>query len=121
MSSMSTGAGRPRARRRPWTTSTCPPTRSAARRERVNVSTERLLELYRTMVTIRRFEETVSSLFARGRMPGFTHSYIGMEAVAAGVCVGLRPTDGVTSTHRGHGHAIAKGLDLDGLMAGLFG
>src|SRR3989442_1133405 len=78
-------------------------------------------ELYRTMLTIRRFEETVSSLFARGRMPGFTHSYIGMEAVAAGVCVGLRPTDKVTSTHRGHGHAIAKGLDLAALMAELYG
>ncbi len=48
------------------------------------------------------------NLFARGRLPGFTHSYIGMEAVAAGVCVGLRVSDAVTSTHRGHGHAIAK-------------
>lgn len=84
-------------------------------------SNERLLELYRTMVTIRRFEETVSTNFARGRMPGFTHSYIGMEGVAAGVCVGLRPTDGVTSTHRGHGHAVAKGLKLDALMAELYG
>ncbi len=86
-----------------------------------NVTSERLQELYRMMVTIRRFEETVSSLFARGRMPGFTHSYIGMEAVAAGVCVGLRPEDLVTSTHRGHGHAVAKGLSLAGLMAELYG
>ena len=87
----------------------------------MGVTAERMRELYRTMLTIRRFEETVSSLFARGRMPGFTHSYIGMEAVAAGVCVGLRPTDKVTSTHRGHGHAIAKGLDLAALMAELYG
>jgi pyruvate dehydrogenase E1 component alpha subunit len=87
----------------------------------VDFSNERLLELYRTMVTIRRFEETVSTNFARGRMPGFTHSYIGMEGVAAGVCVGLRATDGVTSTHRGHGHAIAKGLELEARMAELYG
>jgi len=80
-----------------------------------------MCELYRTMLTIRRFEETVSKQFARGRMPGFTHSYIGMEAVAAGACVGLRPTDKVTSTHRGHGHAVAKGLDLAALMAELYG
>ena len=87
----------------------------------MNISAERMCELYRTMLTIRRFEEKVSSLFARGRMPGFTHSYIGMEAVAAGVCVGLRATDKVTSTHRGHGHAVAKGLDLCALMAELYG
>lgn len=87
----------------------------------VNITADRIRELYRTMLRIRRFEESVSSLFARGRMPGFTHSYIGMEAVAAGVCVGLKPSDLVTSTHRGHGHAIAKGLDLAGLMAELYG
>ena len=85
------------------------------------MNAERMRELYRTMLRIRRFEEIVSSLFARGRLPGFTHSYIGMEGVAAGVCVGLQPTDLVTSTHRGHGHAIAKGLDLAGLMAELYG
>lgn len=87
----------------------------------MTTSIERMRELYRAMLTIRRFEEKVSSLFARGRMPGFTHSYIGMEAVAAGVCVGLRATDQVTSTHRGHGHAVAKGLDLGLLMAELYG
>jgi pyruvate dehydrogenase E1 component alpha subunit len=80
-----------------------------------------MCELYRTMLTIRRFEETVSKQFARGRLPGFTHSYIGMEAVAAGACVGLRSTDKVTSTHRGLGHAVAKGLDLPALMAELYG
>lgn len=87
----------------------------------MSVTAERMRELYRTMLRIRRFEETVSSNFARGRMPGFTHSYIGMEGVAAGVCVGLRTTDLVTSTHRGHGHAVAKGLDISALMAELYG
>jgi pyruvate dehydrogenase E1 component alpha subunit len=87
----------------------------------MTVPVESLRELYRTMVTIRRFEETVASLFARGRMPGFTHSYIGMEGVAAGACMGLRPADVVTSTHRGHGHAVARGLDLAALMAELYG
>jgi TPP-dependent pyruvate/acetoin dehydrogenase alpha subunit len=85
------------------------------------IPTERLLELYRVAATIRRFEEEVMSLFGRGRLPGFTHSYLGMEAVASGVCVGLRIADGVTSTHRGHGHAIAKGIGLGPLMAELYG
>lgn len=87
----------------------------------MTIDAERRLELYRVVLTIRRFEETVMELFSRGRLPGFTHSYIGMEAVAAGVCVGLRSSDGVTSTHRGHGHAIAKGVPLDGLVAELYG
>lgn len=80
-----------------------------------------LIELYRVMFTIRRFEETVSELFRKGQLPGFTHSYIGMEAVATAFCWPLRDTDLMCSTHRGHGHAIAKGLDLSGLMAELHG
>ena len=80
-----------------------------------------LIELYRVMFTIRRFEETVSELFRKGQLPGFTHSYIGMEAVATAFCWPLRDTDLMCSTHRGHGHAIAKGLDLSGLMAELYG
>ena len=85
------------------------------------VTPDVLIELYRVIYTIRRFEETVSELFKKGQLPGFTHSYLGMEAVAAGFCWSLRSTDLVASTHRGHGHAIAKGLDLPGLMAELYG
>ncbi len=80
-----------------------------------------LIELYRVMFTIRRFEETVSGLFGEGRVPGFTHSYIGMEAVATAFCWPLRETDMMSSTHRGHGHAIAKGLDVSKLTAELYG
>jgi acetoin:2,6-dichlorophenolindophenol oxidoreductase subunit alpha len=80
-----------------------------------------LENLYRTMVRIRRFEERLAELFKRGRLPGFVHLYIGEEAVATGVCSVLRREDRITSTHRGHGHLIAKGADLDGMMAELFG
>ena len=80
-----------------------------------------LIELYRVIFTIRRFEEAVSDLFAKGQLPGFTHSYIGMEAVATAFCWPLRDTDLMCSTHRGHGHAIAKGLDVSKLMAELYG
>lgn len=77
--------------------------------------------LYRTMVTIREFEIAVSQLLARGAIPGFLHLSIGQEAVAAGACAALRPSDRITSTHRGHGHCIAKGGDLGLMMAELFG
>jgi len=77
--------------------------------------------LYRTMVRIRRFEERVEELFLAGRLPGFVHLSIGQEAVPAGVCAHLRVDDYVTSTHRGHGHAIAKGMDLGCMMAELYG
>jgi pyruvate dehydrogenase E1 component alpha subunit len=87
----------------------------------VSLPADLLIELYRVMFTIRRFEETVSELFRKGQLPGFTHSYIGMEAVATAFCWPLRDTDLMCSTHRGHGHAIAKGLDLSGLMAELHG
>ncbi len=79
------------------------------------------LRLYRQMLRIRRFEETVNQLFLEGRMPGTLHLYIGQEACAVGVCEALRPDDWVTSTHRPHGHAIAKGVSLDAMMAELFG
>lgn len=68
-----------------------------------------MLALYRTMVTIRMFEERAKDLFATGFIPGLTHLYIGQEAVAAGVCAHLGENDYITSTHRGHGHVIAKG------------
>jgi pyruvate dehydrogenase E1 component alpha subunit len=80
-----------------------------------------LLAMYRTMVRIRRFEEKLAQLFKRGRLPGFVHLYIGEEAVATGICSALRPDDRITSTHRGHGHLIAKGATVDRMMAELFG
>lgn len=88
--------------------------------ERVTLSRDDLLHLYRTMMTIRRFEERARALLARNLIPGFLHLSIGQEAVAAGACFPLRQDDYITSTHRGHGHAIAKGADLRRLMAELF-
>lgn len=79
------------------------------------------LQLYETMQRIRSFEIAVIELFARGKIPGFLHTYVGEEAVAAGVCANLRPEDKIISTHRGHGHLIAKGGHLDLMMAELFG
>lgn len=79
------------------------------------------LLLYRTMVRIRKFEQAVSELYARGKIPGFLHTYVGEEAIAAGVCANLRLDDKIISTHRGHGHLIAKGGHLDLMMAELFG
>lgn len=82
---------------------------------------ERLLEAYRQMLTIRRFEERALDLYRAGEMRGSTHPYIGMEAVAVGVCLALEPDDYVSSTHRGHGHTIAKGGDVRRMMAELLG
>jgi pyruvate dehydrogenase E1 component alpha subunit len=79
------------------------------------------IRLYEVMQRIRQFELTVVNLFARGKIPGFLHTYVGEEAVAAGVCVALRPDDYIISTHRGHGHLIAKGGRFDLMMAELFG
>jgi len=80
-----------------------------------------LLDLYRTMLMIRRFEEKAMELFGRGVIPGLIHLSIGQEAVAAGVCANLRKDDYVLSTHRGHGHCIAKGADPSKMMAELLG
>ena len=77
--------------------------------------------LYRTMVLIRAVELEVESLHQQGRMSGSFHSSIGQEACAAGVCAALTRRDVVTSTHRGHGHALAKGVPAQGLFAELFG
>jgi len=85
------------------------------------VKKEALLELYTTMLTIRLFEDRIVDLYARGEIPGLVHLYIGEEAVAAGICAVLREDDYITSTHRGHGHVIAKGADLRLMMAELFG
>jgi len=70
---------------------------------------DQLLQLYTAMLRIRRFEERARELYAAGRIPGFIHLSIGQEAVAAGVCAPLRRDDYLLSTHRGHGHLIAKG------------
>lgn len=80
-----------------------------------------LKHMYVVMVRIRHFEERAIQLFMAQEMPGFLHSYLGQEAVAAGVCETLDEQDYITSTHRGHGHVIAKGLRLDRMMAELYG
>ena len=82
---------------------------------------EKLLWMYETMLKIRRHEERAAELFAQGKIPGFVHLYIGEEAVAVGVMANLREDDFITSTHRGHGHIIAKGGDLRYMMAELYG
>lgn len=78
-----------------------------------------LLGLYRQLLLIRRSEERLSALFAEGEVPGFIHLSIGQEAVSVGVMSALTPEDTIASTHRGHGHAIAKGLPLEGFFAEL--
>src|SRR3972149_3595890 len=80
-----------------------------------------LIGLYRTMRLIRRFEERVVELVTRNEIPGVPHEYVGQEAVATGVCAALRPDDVITSTHRGHGHILAKGGDPRRMMAELMG
>jgi len=82
---------------------------------------EKMLQLYQTMLKIREFEETVAMLFRQGKIPGWLHCYTGQEAVATGACAALRKNDYITSTHRGHGHLIAKGADVKKMMAELFG
>lgn len=84
-------------------------------------STEFLLDCYRKMVLIRQFEERVKYLFLEGIMPGTIHQYQGQEAVAVGVCANLSIDDVITSTHRPHGHAIAKGVSIESMMHELFG
>lgn len=80
-----------------------------------------VLSLYEKMVLLRRFEQLAQTACRKGETPGFFHLYIGEEATAVGVCVNLRPSDWITSTHRGHGHALAKGMDPKVLMAELYG
>ncbi len=87
----------------------------------MEISKEMLLGMYRKMLTIRRFEERAAELYAAGRMPGFVHLYVGEEAVVTGVCASLSDKDFITSTHRGHGHVIAKGGKTDLMMAELYG
>jgi pyruvate dehydrogenase E1 component alpha subunit len=85
------------------------------------IENEKLIDMYRVMVRIRTFEERVVKEFAAGHIPGFVHVYSGEEAVATGACANLRTDDYITSTHRGHGHLIAKGGRTDRMMAELYG
>lgn len=87
----------------------------------MDIAPDTLRSLYRTMLTIRVFEQRVAREFKTGEIPGFVHMYVGEEAVAAGVCANLHDDDYVTSTHRGHGHCIAKGCDLAAMMAEIYG
>src|SRR6202521_1647768 len=85
------------------------------------VGVEKWLRMYRQMMAIRLFEENVNELYTRALMPGLAHLYIGEEAIAVGVCEALRHDDYVTSTHRGHGHCLAKGASPDRMFAELLG
>ncbi|HHQ2801736.1 TPA: thiamine pyrophosphate-dependent dehydrogenase E1 component subunit alpha [Pseudomonas aeruginosa] len=85
------------------------------------LSADQLLHAYRVMRTIRAFEERLHVEFATGEIPGFVHLYAGEEASAAGVMAHLRDDDCIASTHRGHGHCIAKGVDVHGMMAEIYG
>ena len=80
-----------------------------------------LLDLYQTMLLVRRAEQRLSALFADGEIPGFIHLSIGQEAVAAGVCQALAAQDSIASTHRGHGHSLAKGVDLEAFFLEIMG
>ncbi len=85
------------------------------------IEKDKLIWMFETMVRIRAFEERLSAEFKVGNVPGFVHLYIGEEAIAAGACANLRTDDYITSTHRGHGHLIAKGGKTNRMMAELYG
>lgn len=85
------------------------------------IASEIVKDLHERMLRIRFFEEAAGRLFEANKMPGFIHLYVGQEAVASGVCVALRDDDQISSTHRGHGHLVAKGGDLKRMMAELMG
>ncbi|MFJ8247625.1 thiamine pyrophosphate-dependent dehydrogenase E1 component subunit alpha [Peribacillus asahii] len=87
----------------------------------VKLSQEKAYWMYKKMLEIRQFEDKVHEQFAKGILPGFVHLYAGEEAVAVGVCAHLNEKDSITSTHRGHGHCIAKECDLNGMMAEIYG
>jgi pyruvate dehydrogenase E1 component alpha subunit len=87
----------------------------------MSLTKEKMIDLYATMKKIRLFEEKVSELFAEGKLPGFVHLYAGEEAIGVGVCAHLTDHDYITSTHRGHGHCIAKGVEINSMMAEVYG
>ena len=86
-----------------------------------NVDSEHYLHMYQQMARIRAFEEKVNELYTGALMPGLAHLYIGQEAIAVGVCEALKIEDYITSTHRGHGHCLAKGASVDRMFAELLG
>lgn len=86
-----------------------------------NLDMKKAAWIYEKMNDIRNFEDEVHRIFTSGEIPGFVHLYAGEEAVATGVCAHLTDADYITSTHRGHGHCIAKGCDLNGMMAEIYG
>ncbi len=94
---------------------------TAAQPREVSEKVELWLRMYRQMVAIRQFEAQVNELYTRALMPGLAHLYIGEEAIAVGVCEALERTDYITSTHRGHGHCLAKGASPDQMFAELLG
>lgn len=87
----------------------------------ITLTKQKATWMYQKMVEIRKFEDRVHEIFETGGIPGFVHLYAGEEAIAVGVCAHLENKDSITSTHRGHGHCIAKGCDLNGMMAEIFG
>ena len=87
----------------------------------MNIEPDRLERMYEKMTTIRLFEGAINDVYRKGLMPGLAHPYIGEEAVAVGICEALEPKDYITSTHRGHGHCIAKGCSLNEMMAEVMG
>ena len=87
----------------------------------MDISKEKLLWMYERMQLIRTFENRVKVEFGKGKIPGFVHLYAGEEAIAVGICANLTDADYMTSTHRGHGHCVAKGVEPRGMMAELFG
>jgi 2-oxoisovalerate dehydrogenase E1 component len=104
----------------PFDRSFMKPSARGPKRRSTSIDPDASLQFYRQMFLLRRFELTVQDCYRKGEMPGFLHLYVGEEAVAVGVCAHLRPTDWITSTHRGHGHALAKGMSPRSLMAELF-
>ncbi len=110
------------ARSAPATRSKSAPRGDGARTRRTRLpDADTVWSMYRKMVEIRSFEEHVWDVYTRGLMPGLAHLYIGEEAVAVGACTALRTDDYITSTHRGHGHCLAKGARLEGMMAEIMG
>jgi len=98
-----------------------PKPRLASKKSTTTLNRDQALHFYRQMLKIRLFEEEVNQLYLGAKMPGLAHLYIGQEAVAVGVCEALRRDDYITSTHRGHGHCLAKGASLDKMFAELLG
>ncbi len=96
-------------------------TKAKSKPQAAKIDAEKWLRFYRQMTKIRLFEEQVNQLYLSAKMPGLAHLYIGQEAVAVGVCEALRRDDYITSTHRGHGHCLAKGASIDRMFAELLG